>query len=307
LLAFAAVVGIVVFSFRAPRVEPIPVETIAVADVHIAAAPFGAEIFIDGRKVGSSEVRTSLQRGSYTVVVSSPGYESQNVPLVLGAEPREIEVNLRPVPLDLHIVTDQLAGQVWLDKQPKGNLGTPEIRISGISPGVHELRVRSLEGEVTTVFSFRPGQLPVPVSLPSGGAPAVLFAGSFGAKSHLDCNCAPAVFRLDGSSQSLGKGGMLMDLPEGEHPAELAVMGGRKLSIRSSRVPVATVAVYWGQRSSTPQPSADASIREINAMISNRQYGAALVKVRQMMSANPNDDLAPVLQKRLERLMVIDP
>src|SRR6266850_82154 len=310
-LLVLVVIGTVWFTYAPGRNRPSPKGIVAnpgLTAVDIAAAPDGAEVFIDGKKLGNSAVHTALAPGSYTILVVSPGYESKSEALTLGKEPKTLDVKLRPVALDLHIVTDQFASRAWLDEEPKGNLGATGITVSGVSPGTHTLKVRSPRGEVTAAFAFQPGQLPVPVSLPSAASPAILFVGTSNAKSRLECNCAPALFSVDGSDQSLQKGGLEIDLPEGEHDAELSVMGGKKLLIQSSAVPVATVGLYWGERpSAPPPPSVDVLLREANTMIGNRQYQAALAKVRQMLAADPNDDRAPVILKRLERLMAIDP
>ena len=84
-------------------------------------------------------------------------------------------------------------------------------------------------------------------------------------------------------------------------------MGGKRLTIYGSRLPVATVALYWGSDDRPATSSVDALLREANAMIYSRNYKAALSKVSEVLTKSPDDERVPILQKRLQRLMAIDP
>jgi hypothetical protein len=194
-----------------------------------------------------------------------------------------------------------------MDNVPRGELSPEGLTISGVAPGIHQLTVSTPRGEVTTTFDFGPAKLPAPISLPARPAPAVLFIGSSNEKSRVECNCAPAQIRINDSQQSLEPGGLELDLVEGEYPAELSVMGGKKLVIPGSRAPVAMVGLYWGEEPRVPVVSVDALLQEANAMITKHQYQAAMARIAQVLSRNPADDRAPILRKRLERLMAIDP
>src|SRR5262249_5313780 len=148
-------------------------------------------------------------------------------------------------------------------------------------PGIHQLKVRTSEGEVTASFDFTAGKPPSPVSLPRDRSPAVLFVGNSEENARFECNCAPARLKIGDSTQTLGKEGLDLKLPEGEHSAELSAMNGKELSIKGSRAPSANVAIYWGERTKAAAPtvSVDALLREADTMIANRQYQGALAKV----------------------------
>jgi tetratricopeptide (TPR) repeat protein len=314
LVVFLSLVGIVVvvgsayllLRQRTSSTRPAAARIMA-TPVQISASPEGAEIAIEGQGSATSVLQTKLNPGNYMVTAKMSGYESQTIPLTLSSIPLTLTISLQPLPLDLHVVTDEPSGRIWMDDEPKGNLSAAGLIISGISPGEHKLRVRSPDGEITTSFDFQPGKLPVPVSLPIRHTPAVLFVGSSDEKSRVQCNCSPAALKVGDSRQSIESGGLELNLAEGSHPAELSVMGGKKLTIYGSRVPVATVALYWGSDDSPTVSSVDALLQEANTMIYNRNYKAALSKVSEVLMKSPGDDRAPILQKRLQRLMAIDP
>jgi PEGA domain len=278
----------------------------ALKGVDIITAPAGAEVAVNGKKIGASPSHTQLASGAYTVTVSLAGYESQNVPLTIEAEPTTVSVTLKPTPMDLRVVTDQATGSVWLDEEAKGDLDAGGIVIAGVQPGVHQLKVRTRSGEAMAAFDFQPGQLPAPTSLPTDRSLAVFFVGRSLGKSRMECSCAPIALKIDNADQSLGNSGLEMNLAEGEHVADLPIMGGKKLVINESRLPAATVALYWGAR--TPAPAAksiDDLLEEANTFITNHQYQDASARLNEVLSRNPGDDRVPILQRRLDRLKAL--
>ena len=215
------------------------------ASVHIKATPEGAAIFVDGQKVGESQVQTQLSGGAHTVSVSLAGFESQTVPVDFGPETKDLQIDLRPILLDVHVLADEPGGAVWLDDQPKGDISERGITISGVKPGVRIMKVRTPTVEAEISFEFLPGKIPTLRSLPPPQIASVLFAGSADGKSHVECNCAPFGLRVGDLAELIRAGGLDVPLVEGEHRAELWLgKSQRKLKIRGSRSPAATIAVF---------------------------------------------------------------
>jgi tetratricopeptide (TPR) repeat protein len=212
-------------------------------DVNVT--PNGADILIDGQKVGASEVQTRLNPGKHTVSASLVGYDSQSVPVELGSQASVVHIDLRPIPLHLRLVTDQPGGPVWIDNQLRGDIADREVTINGVEPGVRTLRIRTPSGDVEMRLEFPPGKPPIPKSLPSRQVATVLFVGSAGEKSHLECNCAPAGLKVGALAELIRAAGLELPLVEGRHSAELWVgKNFRKLTIDGSRSPMATIAVF---------------------------------------------------------------
>ena len=77
--------------------------------------------------------------------------------------------------------------------------------------------------------------------------------------------------------------------------------------IDESRLPAATVALYWGARAPAPTPkSIDVLLEEANTLITNHQYADASARLNEVLSRNPGDDRVPILQRRLDRLKALD-
>jgi tetratricopeptide (TPR) repeat protein len=217
----------------------------ALASVDIKATPNGADIFIDGQKVGASQVQRRLNAGKHTVSASLSGYDSQSVPVELGSQPKIVHIDLKPIPLHLHLLTDQPGGPVWIDNQLTGDIADRDVTINGVEPGIRTLRVRIPSGDVEMSLEFPPGKSPTPKSLPSRQVATVLFVGSAGEKSHVECNCAPAGLKVGALAELIRAAGLDLPLVEGRHPAELWVgKNFKKLIIDGSRSPMATIAVF---------------------------------------------------------------
>jgi hypothetical protein len=114
-----------------------------------------------------------------------------------------------------------------------------------VEPGVRTLRVGAPTGDVEMSLEFQPGKSPIPKSFPARQVATVLFVGSAGEKSHVECNCTPAGLRVGGLAELIKTAGLDVPLVEGRHAAELWV--GRtykKHTIAGSRSPMATIAVF---------------------------------------------------------------
>jgi tetratricopeptide (TPR) repeat protein len=213
--------------------------------VDIKAAPEGAEIFVDGQRLGQSQVQTEIPKGAHTLSASLFGYDSQTLNVDVAAETRALQIELQPTLLDVQFVTDESAGTVWIDDQLSGEIHEGSVTISGVRPGMRTVRMSTGTGEIEMTFEFAPGRSPVPKSLPSRQVANVLFVGSADGKSYVACNCAPAGLRVSELAELIRPEGLEIPLTEGEHSAELWLGKTRKnLKIQGSHLPAATIAVF---------------------------------------------------------------
>jgi hypothetical protein len=164
-------------------------------------------------------------------------------------------VDLKPALLDLHIVSDQAGGTVWIDDQMKGDIVEGDIRISGLDPGVRTVRIRRPAGDIEVRFDAS-SQIPRPTLLPSRQLATVLFAGSADGKTRVECNCAPAGLRIGNLAELIRASGLEFPLVDGQHPAELWL--GKtysKLSIQGSGSPSVTIVVLSNAEPTAKEPS----------------------------------------------------
>jgi tetratricopeptide (TPR) repeat protein len=221
-----------------------PPEVPPAQGVEINATPAGAEIFIDDRKVGESRAQAQLARGNHTVLVRLAGYEPRTLPLDLASEPKALQIDLLPLLMDVHLTADQPGSVVWMDDEPRGDITDNGITISEIEPGAHFIKIQTPNAEIEFSFEFYPGKIPTPVSLPPRQVANVLFAGSVDGKTRVHCNCAPAGLRVGDFAELMRAAGLELPL-DGQHAAELWIgKSRRKLTIRGSQPPVATIDVF---------------------------------------------------------------
>jgi formylglycine-generating enzyme required for sulfatase activity len=84
---------------NADLVMPITLTRIAAGSIAVSGSPSGAEVFLDGRKVGSLPTTLrDLRPGTYTVSVKQSGYEAYEARTTVSAgQNRELSVSLPPV------------------------------------------------------------------------------------------------------------------------------------------------------------------------------------------------------------------
>ena len=102
--------------------------------------PEGAEILVDGQKVGESQVQAALTRGTHTVTAKLAGYDSRTLPVEIGSEATALQIDLLPTLLNLNILTDQPGGTVWLDDQNRGDVTESGITVSNVLPGIRTFK-----------------------------------------------------------------------------------------------------------------------------------------------------------------------
>jgi tetratricopeptide (TPR) repeat protein len=213
--------------------------------VDIRATPQGAQIFVDDKKVGESQALTQLTSGTHTVTVSLAGYDSQTFPFEVRSGSTALQIDLRPILMDVHLVADQPGVVVSMDDQIQGDTTETGMTISGVEPGIRTIKMNTPGGDLEIRLEFEPGKIPVPRFLPPRQIANVLFVGSAEGKSHIECNCAPAGLRVGDLAELIRGTGLELPLMEGEHTAELWLgKRHRNFTVRGSRSPVATIAVF---------------------------------------------------------------
>lgn len=280
----------------------------AAPTIDIAASPAGAEIFIDGEPAGTSSVRRELSPGPHEVLVSLAGYRSATQS-VEGSGAQSISIELEPIPMELKVVTDRPAVEVWVDGEAVEAKGG-EAFIRGISAGEHVVRVKTDAGEIESMFEFRPGAPPVPV-LPAAQRPSVVFLSSFSGSLRTECNCK-AQLKVNEDTRALSPGDTVeFDVSEGQFSAELEGLGSRRtLEMENGEAPTATVGVFWA----APRPPAQPVQQSIPALvdvtvgqISARKCREAQATINSILAREPGNVDAVGLQRRLDRLKSIDP
>jgi len=194
----------------------------------------------EGQNVGESQ-------GQSTVSAGLAASESTTIPSIPADRPESDALQVDPPPalLNLHVVTDEAMGVLWVDDALIGDVTGNGITVSGIEPGIRRVRVSTPTHEVEMSFEFSPGKMPVPISLPSRQIADVLVVANSDGKSRVACNCLPAGLRVGDRAELMRESGLEVPLEEGQHKAELWVgKNHRNLTIHGGRFPAVTVGVF---------------------------------------------------------------
>jgi len=227
--------------------DPTPPESrrhfrpIALAGLGILIAGFSGLAYID--RAGSDKHSPVATQAATLDTQPASTVPSPSVP---------VPVDLKPALLDIHIVSDQAVGTVWIDDQMKGAIVEGGLQISGVEPGVRTVRIRRPAGEIEVRFDAS-GQMPRPTLLPSRQLATVLFAGSADGKTRVECNCAPAGLRIGNLAELIRAAGLEIPLADGQHAAELWLgKTYKKLSIQGSGSPSVTIVVLSNATAKEP-------------------------------------------------------
>lgn len=135
-----------------------PVQT---GTVRVESIPRGANVEIDGRYVGTTPNSFSVNEGSRTVVISSPGYSDYRTSVsVRAGQTTTVSARLaeRPIPQEADVTFDSQprGADVYLDGR---YMGTTPLTVRAVSAGLHNVEFR-LSGYDTysTSFTVRAGQ-----------------------------------------------------------------------------------------------------------------------------------------------------
>ncbi len=147
----------------------------ATSKLTVDTRPAGAEVFVDGQRLGLAPLSAAVAAGTHTITVRY-GADERNVPLTLakGAEVAQyFDMKLtEPAPApkgSLAVVTDPPGARVRVDGQLHG---PAPISISDLAPGEHKVSVQSDTGTVERKVIVEANNLAsVVIPLPKVAAP----------------------------------------------------------------------------------------------------------------------------------------
>lgn len=128
----------------------------------ISSIPEGAEVSLDGTKVGRTPVRELLVKGKARQL----RFEKEDFLPVehdLSAEERTVSVRLKPAPFRVVVHSDPEGAEVFLDGQLRGVTPLPDLDVPG--EGQHVLELRQVGYESWTQTLHRKEPLPDPIRL----------------------------------------------------------------------------------------------------------------------------------------------
>ncbi|MBS3109084.1 PEGA domain-containing protein [Candidatus Woesearchaeota archaeon] len=160
LVAFALVVLMASCAVQKTQTETPPAddtktggeETIVVqqpeyrGDLDITSIPDGADILVDDEVIGTTPTKISLEAGDYNLKIIKEGYVEHYASVsILKDQVTSLSVNLTMAVAEggitygnLSVTSNPAQAQVYIDG---GIKGTTNIRIPGISPGQHNIRL----------------------------------------------------------------------------------------------------------------------------------------------------------------------
>ncbi|RPJ11062.1 MAG: PEGA domain-containing protein [Deltaproteobacteria bacterium] len=153
----------------------------------VAAEPAGANVVIDGNRVGVSPYEgKGLAPGKHRVRVEKEGFEAwEKEVMVKGNEQAQVTVKLRTIAGAVVIRTEPSGASIYIDG---GRAGVSPYETRDLSPGRHKVRVEKegyepWEGEVTVVAEK---SVDLPVRLKVMAGELVIESEPAGAKAYLN-------------------------------------------------------------------------------------------------------------------------
>ena len=122
----------------------------------VESEPRGAEVFVDGQRVGTTPFNGTLEPGAHQVVWKKHGHAQAEAKIVaVAGRPISERRTLTPLPVAVEVVSTPAGATVQLDGKPQGK--TPWK--GSVAPGAHELVVE-LAGHRSArqAFTLEPGQ-----------------------------------------------------------------------------------------------------------------------------------------------------
>lgn len=128
------------------------------ADITFDTNPRGADVYVDGRYVGTSPMTMrGMSAGSHTVEFRLSGYERYSTNFTVRAgENRTVDARLQPLRTGVAIQANIGGARVFINGSDVGNIpsGTGLLEVLDLNTGVHELVVIA-PGYETYVGTFR--------------------------------------------------------------------------------------------------------------------------------------------------------
>ncbi len=120
----------------------------------ITSQPAGAEVTLDGQKLGKTPLREFLVKGTpRSLLVEKPDYVSETHEI--GPTENTIEVQLHPASFFVSVKSDPPGAQIFVNGHPEGTTPVAKLEVSGEGRQLMELR---LEGYETWTEALKRGE-----------------------------------------------------------------------------------------------------------------------------------------------------
>ncbi|PYV08640.1 MAG: hypothetical protein DMG07_25240, partial [Acidobacteria bacterium] len=201
---------------RRPAGTPAPAAPPSLVTVEIDTSPSSATVRVNN-EIKSSPLKVELPRGTYQLEAWKEGYQLLTKPVAVSAGSPSIRLDLEPLPASLRVLAD--VGEVWLDKQLKGEVQDGGFTLDGLVPGLHELRIAARRGEAGIHFETAAGSAPLLTGALDAQGLVVVVVGTLGATARVHTSMPGARVSLDGGpAEAAGPAGLeLKGLSDGPH------------------------------------------------------------------------------------------
>jgi hypothetical protein len=132
-----AVVGWLVVRRPAPEVVTVEVPEVVKGHLHVVTDPGGAEVMVDGSRVGATPFDGDLPVGDHELTVSLSGYRTVKEHVTLAEDaPVARTVQLEVAPATLRLASDPSGARVSLDGS---HVGETPVKLAEVAPGTHQI------------------------------------------------------------------------------------------------------------------------------------------------------------------------
>jgi hypothetical protein len=170
----------------------VPIVPIAVVKLNISTTVSGAQVFVDGKAVGSTPLAapiSGLALGKHKILLKRPGYADYRADVELKAgDNKLVSAEMRATAGFITVHSSALGGMAYIDGLPAGGLPVLE---KDVAPGVHTVEVKAPGLETfTQQVSVKVGEVQsVEAALrPPGPAPSLAVVGEAAAERSLTAN-----------------------------------------------------------------------------------------------------------------------
>lgn len=224
--------------------------------VIVASNVSGASVKAGGSQCVTPKCVLSLKPGAYTLTATKSGYQAITQPLTVAAGKSDITVPLafQSLPEQLQVNANFEGGDVYLDGNPAGPLRNSQFSLSGVAPGLHEIRVTVGDAEFSAQWRSAPGEPPrllAPISAKNMQAALVANGGS---KGVIACNCDSSKAQVDGAPAGAAQPNGTTALPQlAEGPRRISI-DGRNIVVDVQPNPALNIFLTADRNAGSPAP-----------------------------------------------------
>ncbi len=176
----------------------------------------------------------TLPAGDYKLTATKDGFKalSQTISLPKGSSQLRFPLVFEPLPQLVQVNTNFASGRVFLDARPAEELRDGQFTLSGVSPGIHTLRIIAGDAQFETEWRNTIGvspELQRPITAKNVQATVI---ANLGQKGSISCDCDVGTIKVDGNAVASANPGaqavQVTDLKEG---ARQISIGDRSLVV----------------------------------------------------------------------------